>query len=93
MPKPYKTPDPKQGQEKESSPRKTVGVYGRPERTGPSRGIMLAIAAILAILVIFMLYRLARGEELYLARAQSHAASIYTSDAHLNLDFLMASNV
>lgn len=63
MPKTYQAPEPKQGDDRESKARKTVGVYEKPVRTGPSREIIIAIAVIVAIVVIFVLYRLARGEE------------------------------
>ena len=70
MPKTYQTPDPRQESERnkeperESKSRKTVGVYGQPGgTTRPTRGLMLALAAILGLLIIFMLYRMARGGE------------------------------
>lgn len=62
MPKTYPTPEQKQNQEKET-PRKTVGIYEHQERTGASRGVMLALAIIAAIIVIFVIYRYARGEQ------------------------------
>jgi hypothetical protein len=63
MPKTYQSPDSEHDPERESRPKKTVGVYGRHERTAP-RGAMVAIAAILALVFVFLLYRLARGAEL-----------------------------
>lgn len=66
MPKTYQAPDSEQDPERESKPHKKVGVYGQPERTA-ARGLMMALAVILALLLVFFLYRLARGAELQTA--------------------------
>jgi hypothetical protein len=66
MPKTYQSPDSEHHPERESKefkPHKKVGVYHQPERTA-SRGVVAAIAVILALLLVFFLYRLARGAEL-----------------------------
>lgn len=59
MPKTYQAPDSEHDPERESKPHKKVGVYGQPERIA-SRGVMVAIAVILALILVFFLYRLAR---------------------------------
>jgi hypothetical protein len=66
MPKTYQSPDSEQDLEEESKSHKKVGVYDQPERTA-SRGLMAALAVILALLLVFFLYRLARGAELQAA--------------------------
>ncbi len=49
MPKIYNTPGSNEGD--------------RPDRSGTSRQMMIAVAIIIALLVIFLLYRFARGTE------------------------------
>ena len=49
MPKIYNTPGSNEGD--------------RPERSGTSRQMMIAVAVIIALLVLFLLYRFARGME------------------------------
>jgi hypothetical protein len=66
MPKTYQAPDSEHDPERESESHKKVGVYSQPERTA-SRGVMVAIAVILALILVFFLYRLARGAELQAA--------------------------
>lgn len=72
MTKTYRTPDQKQEPDTGSRPRKSVGVYDRPVRAAPGRGLVMAIVAILAVVIIIMLYRLAVGEGL---QGKPHPAS------------------
>jgi len=83
MPKTYQAPDSEHDPERESKPKKTVGVYGRHEHTAP-RGAMVAIAVILALIFVFLLYRLARGAEI--ERALESIPS--GSDSHQVLSIL-----
>lgn len=80
MAKTYQAPDPKQ--EPESGSKKAFGVYSKPERPGPTRGIILAITAVLAILIVFLLYRLAVGEELQKWYPIAYPTSISAIEAH-----------
>lgn len=49
--------------EQHDAPRKAVGVYNRPEKTGgPSKELLIAVAIIVAIIVVLLLYGLVRGE-------------------------------
>lgn len=77
MPKTYQAPDPEHPQG-EPHQRKKVGVYDRPERTGRSRGITLAIAAMVALLIILLLYMLFGGEDVQGAVNQLYSAGIET---------------
>jgi hypothetical protein len=54
MAKTYSTPG--QDPEKEAPNKKKAGVYDRPERTGPSQAVIIAVvAAILIILMVLLL--------------------------------------
>lgn len=66
MAKTYSTPNPKpeeQGSEKQKDTQreKTVGVYDRPQRRGPSRAVIIAIALAVIIALIILFLGLARG--------------------------------
>lgn len=86
MPKTYQSPDSEQDPERESGPKKTVGVYGQSEHTA-ARGLMVALAVILALLLVFFLYRLARGAELQ-AAMQPISSSIAANHV-LNVTFAL----